>query len=206
MTRPMVSSRIVGAPDDRKSALSGVMSGIRKPKPMTIPASSMAWMTKMSGSIAPIAASDQRIRVPKLVQRRTWTGAIGVLRGAGEGAAVVDSDMGGLLRSRVAVLVRCGILIGVCCEGDVGVLECRRGQREPLDPSVAVLDGGPRDGGRSLGRRDGEQCASPSTHPAPDPEPRVRLGRILLGRVPTVGRNLQLQTQIAVLSSAQARR
>src|SRR5690625_6298609 len=77
MTRPTVSSRIVGTPDDRKSALSVVMSGIRKPNPITIPAASMAWTTMMSGSIAPVIASDQRSNDRKLVQRLTWIGATG---------------------------------------------------------------------------------------------------------------------------------
>src|SRR5690625_2332259 len=76
MTRPTVSSRIVGTPDDRKSALSVVMSGIRKPNPTTLPAASMAWTTMMSGSIAPVIASDQRSNDRKLVQRLTWIGLL----------------------------------------------------------------------------------------------------------------------------------
>src|SRR5699024_5227817 len=98
MTSPMVSSRTVGAPEARNSAVSGVMLGIRKPNPMTIPAASMAWMTTMSGSIAPIEASDHRSSVLKLVHGLTWTGAITSDDGdAVMAGAAVGSLIGGLL-------------------------------------------------------------------------------------------------------------
>src|SRR5690625_7997163 len=64
MTRPTVSSRIVGTPDDRKSALSVVMSGIRKPNPITIPAASMAWTTMLPLIIVVQAMLAAGIREP----------------------------------------------------------------------------------------------------------------------------------------------
>src|SRR5699024_12645852 len=75
----MVSSRIVGAPVDRNRAPVGGMSPITKPKPMMMPAASIAWMITISGSMAPADASDQRIRERNPVTAPVRTGAGGAL-------------------------------------------------------------------------------------------------------------------------------
>src|SRR5699024_3056218 len=166
MTRPTVSSRIVGTPDDRKSALSVVMSGIRKPNPITIPAASMAWTTMMSGSIAPVIASDQRSNDRKRVQRLTWIGATGSAAEVEGVGAADDSDMGGLLAGRCSRDAGARCRVGGRGESQVGVLERRRGQREAVDPTLGALTGGPGDSCRGLVRRDGEQRAPSGPHPA----------------------------------------
>src|SRR5699024_2036839 len=105
-----------------------VMSGIRNPKPMTIPAASAAWITTMSGSIAPMEASDHRSRARKLLHGPTCTGdgegAVGPADGpAGAGASCISE----LLGERDVFCERVGGGIGGRGEGEVGVLEGRRG-------------------------------------------------------------------------------
>src|SRR5699024_3938468 len=94
----MVSSRIVGAPVDRNRAPVGVMSPITKPKPMMMPAASIAGMITISGSMAPADATDQRMRVRKPVTAPVRTGAGGArardrtLRGVGAAGSDMDGQ------------------------------------------------------------------------------------------------------------------
>src|SRR5690606_35009284 len=199
MTSPTVSSRIVGAPEDRNSALSGVMSGIRKPKPITIPAASADWITTMSGSIAPIDAMDHRSRARNPAQRLTWTGAGG--GGSDDGAVRVRAScIACLLEGRDVPFED---VVGGAAgsgEGEIGVLEGRRRERIALDPARGVLGGGPGDGDVRVVRVDGEQGPPSGAHPAPHREPRVPGARVV-----AAGRQPQLEAQRAVVRPSQVR-
>src|SRR5699024_9304988 len=131
----MVSSRIVGAPVDRNRAPAGVMSPITKPKPMMMPAASVAWMITISGSMAPVDASDQRIRVRNPVSAPVRTGEWGALERGGllRGVGTAASDMGGHLAGIGGDGL--GALEGGTGRGQrqVGDLEGRRCQDESLE-------------------------------------------------------------------------
>src|SRR5690625_309092 len=67
-TNPIVSKSIAGVPVDKNIAMGSVISGMMNPKPMTMPAASIAWTTTISGNIGPTWSISQRNSAVKLAQ------------------------------------------------------------------------------------------------------------------------------------------
>src|SRR5699024_7293500 len=187
MTKPTVTRSTVGAPVDKKSAVSGVMSGISRPKPMMIPAASRAWTTTTSGStVPPIWASCQRSNARNTTP---WDGSTCAVTC---GVVVVPvSGMGPLQFG--ARLGGGGVRIG---QGEVGVLEGGRGERVALDRTVLVTAACPRDGTCSGVVRDGQECSAVVGHTSGHRE--GRLNRVSGGIVVALRVQAQLQPELGV--------
>src|SRR5699024_4818441 len=123
-----VNRRMVGAPVERKRAVSGVMPGMRKPKPITIPAAISVCRTITSGNRVPACAACRRSRLV----RATMLRAAGGRSAATSGCAVAAEGFmaGGSSRSDMRGLL-----------GGIGARRAGRGVGE-----IHVLEGGGAEG------------------------------------------------------------